>query len=379
MNRCAVFGLGKMGECIAWSMKQLGYEVYGIDIDKDKCSNALNQNYCDKINWDIESAKKEILDVDIIISALPYHQNYEIAHFAISKGIKYCDLGGSVPISQRINDLAKTHAKQPVFTDIGLAPGLVNIIACDAIRQLGEGNIENLEMSVGGIPIRGDNILNYGITWSLDGLLNEYRDECIVLEDGQEKKIPALRDVYNVEVYIDKHLQLFEGSPTSGAMAHSIEWFKSCGVKNAKYLTLRYPQHFGLIKWMMETLKLDNDTIKDYIEKTCPKDPIDAVVLEVYSDSVELHYNKTLTFFHDDFINLDNLSLSFEVYKYIDANAKKGFSAMQKATGFTAATIADMMVKKLILCNKTCSYELVNLNILLNKLEFLKNESTKSN
>lgn len=376
--KAAVFGLGKMGECIAWAMTKLGYEVIGIDTDVEKCRKNTENQYCQKTFYD---GKREILDVDIVISALPYHQNYEIAHFCISKGLKYCDLGGSIEVSKRINNLAAKHAIKPVFTDIGLAPGLVNIIGCEAVRQLGNNKVDNLEMCVGGIPMCANNIMNYGITWSLDGLLNEYRDDCIVLEDGQEKKIPALRDVYSVEVNIENQPYLFEGSPTSGAMAHSVDWFKKTGVKNAKYLTLRYPGHFSLIKWLTETLNLDNDTIKLYIEKTCPKDPIDFVVLNVYTYSEDIYYNKTLTFFHDDCLDLGDISLSFEALKHISMDAKGGFSAMQKATGFTAAGIADMMVKETTLYNhqKSCSYELVNLNNLLDTLEFLKNESTKSN
>ena len=364
MKKCAVFGLGKMGECVAWAMTQLGYEVTGIDTDVEKCRKNTENLYCMRAIYDVEDAKKDILDVDIVISCLPYHQNYEIAHFCIYNGLKYVDLGGSVNVSQRINDLAKTHAKQPIFTDVGLAPGLVNIVACDAIENLGYA--DDIEMCVGGLPIRTDNILLYGITWSLEGLLNEYRDDCIVLENGQDKKIKALSSLYKVEIPVEGEFISLEGSPTSGAMAHSIEYFKAEKVKNAKYLTLRYPNHFNMIDWLINTLHLDDNTIKDYIRKTCPENPIDVVALQVQAFAGDISYEKTLLFYHDDFIK-------DMYYSNVNHFGLGGFSAMQKATGFTTAAIALMMVNDVIKPSngQIYSYEDVDLERLLSVMDGL--------
>ena len=94
--------------------------------------------------------------------------------------MRYCDLGGRVDVSQNINEAAKNHgpANVPVFTDLGLAPGWVNILAEVGCRQL-HRQATTVRMMVGGLPdSKVNHPLDYVVTWSVYGLINEYKDDC---------------------------------------------------------------------------------------------------------------------------------------------------------------------------------------------------------
>jgi saccharopine dehydrogenase-like NADP-dependent oxidoreductase len=131
----------------------------------------------------------------------------------VENEIRYCDLGGRVDVSESINNLAKEKATRPVFTDLGLAPGWVNILAEQGYKELyGDKDDVHVEMMVGGLPDylqSANNPLRYGVTWSVDGLINEYRDDCIVLESGQIKTVKGMEGLQSVETEALGSLEAF--------------------------------------------------------------------------------------------------------------------------------------------------------------------------
>ena len=100
--------------------------------------------------------------------------------WCVDNEVRYCDLGGRVDVSESINEWAGKKATRPVFTDLGLAPGWVNILAEQGYKELnGPADDTHIEMMVGGLPDyleSSNNPLCYAVTWSVDGLINELKD-----------------------------------------------------------------------------------------------------------------------------------------------------------------------------------------------------------
>ena len=183
--RAVICGVGRMGQVIAWAMNEFGFHVIGLDQNEDLANGLPAVIDFLKVENENDIIKSLTLtSPDIVISSLPYHQTQTVAKQCIVHGsIPYCDLGGRVDVSSRINNMG---ASSPVFTDLGLAPGWVNILAehgCNELLKSGD-QAEDVKMMVGGIPEAPDNPLNYSVTWSIDGLINEYRDDCLILEKG---------------------------------------------------------------------------------------------------------------------------------------------------------------------------------------------------
>lgn len=330
--KAVIFGLGRMGTAIAYGMNKLGYKVH--------CADKVPTEYRLKglvkgAKFNLIKKQKDITDLliytkpDIVISSMPYHQLWPVAKACIDRGIRYCDLGGRVDVSEKINDYAKTKGTKPVFTDLGLAPGWVNI--------LGESMVghpvsppDRVELMVGGLPskvVTNDtynspnwNPLNYQVTWSVDGLINEYRDDCLVLKDGETVTVPGMDGL----VYVNSELGQLEAFYTSGGASHTIESMKKRGVKNCAYRTLRYPGHRDIIQWLIRTVQLDDDSLTNLFSKGCP-------AVEDFKDLVIVKVD----------VHKDDKCLSFEKI----VRADETFSAMQKATAFPISSVASLMAE----------------------------------
>jgi len=330
--RAIVCGVGRMGTAISWAMDKLGYHVIGMDTNPEAANNIpfkVNNQPSPKNEFfivdDAEDICKGIVAIgprpDIVISSLPYHQTEKLGHWCVENEVRYCDLGGRVDVSESINKLAKEKAIRPVFTDLGLAPGWVNILAEEGYQKLyGGGQITNVKMMVGGLPDyheSNENPLRYGVTWSVDGLINEYRDDCIILEEGQIKTVKGMDGLESVET---EKLGKLEAFYTSGGASHSVRSMKQRGVNNCSYKTLRYRGHRDIVKFLIKNCQLDDKTLNKIFVTGCGHANKDEVIIvaEVCKD------NKT-----------------WREEKLIKSDDR--FSAMQKATAFSISAVASIM------------------------------------
>jgi saccharopine dehydrogenase-like NADP-dependent oxidoreductase len=321
-----LFGYGRMGRTVSYYLRKLGYEVFAVDcaeiIEPDSNIKVLKSNEY-KYLFDTYSPH-------LIVSTLPYDRNIELASLAINNNIAYIDLGGKVSNTHKIREIA-ADKDVGVFTDLGLAPGLINILTEYYVKQ--KKNVHSVVAAVGGIPVAAqDYPFNYYCTWSLEGLANEYIDECEILHNGFSMKTRALNG--HSFVRINKLGQKLETFYTSGASAHSIERMKELGVKDFKYKTLRYIGHRNFIKSIVE-----DGSSQDLIN-----------IFKRLSDSAPVKKDQVV-----GWINLvdknDNELLNHEFL--IKSQGRN--SAMQIATSTPIVVVADMMLQG-YLPNKYLTY-----------------------
>tara|TARA_R110002020_G_scaffold173286_1_gene364124 strand:- start:21410 stop:22498 length:1089 start_codon:yes stop_codon:yes gene_type:complete len=314
-----IFGLGRMGTTIAYAMHTLGYKVH--------CADKMPNEY--RLRGLVPNAKftllkksKDIKDLilkvkpDVVISSLPYHQLWSVAKVCIDNNIRYCDLGGRVDVSEKINSYAKDKATKPVFTDLGLAPGWINIIAEHLISGLHK--IDNVKMYVGGLPVLKNNPLNYLVTWSVDGLLNEYVDDCLILKNGKLVTVAGMSGLQTVNTQLDE----LEAFYTSGGASHTLNRMKKRGVKNCSYRTFRYPGHIKMVEFLTRKCKLEDNTMKRIFEVGCTGDDSDPDLVILRS---EVTYGDMT-----------------RVYEKV-VHSTSSFSAMQRATAYSLTTVASLM------------------------------------
>ena len=317
--KALVCGYGRMGKCIHNGMQKLDFEVVAIDSYSEANKNFPETKFiCTPEFEDIEKAIN-YFQPDILICSLPYHQLLKVAEYAIAKGIRYCDLGGRVDVSKKINDLAAKQAKKPVITDLGLAPGLVNILAEWGYSTVGEG-VDTVNMFVGGLPeIKFNPPLNYAVTWSIDGLINEYKDNCEVLVDGELRSVAGMEGCQKVDfgLFEDENLEAFY---TSGGAAHTIETMQERGVKNCSYKTIRYEGHRDLVKFLIRDCDLTSNCLESIFETGCQNQYGDIVLVKAEVKAKDLTWNKEVIVGYDH-----------------------QFTAMQKSTSYSIASVAALM------------------------------------
>ena len=212
---------------------------------------------------------------DAVVNALPYHLAVATATLAREAGCHYFDLTEDVAATRAIQQLAKG-AQTAFMPQCGLAPGFIGIVA----HHLAQGfdALHDVKMRVGALPAFPTNALKYNLTWSVDGLINEYCHPCEAIRDGQLIEMLPLEGL--------EHFSLdgteYEAFNTSGGLGTLCETLAG-RVRTLDYKSVRYPGHQALMKMLLEDLQLKDDqqTLKDILRKSVPGTMQDVVLVFV--------------------------------------------------------------------------------------------------
>jgi saccharopine dehydrogenase-like NADP-dependent oxidoreductase len=213
--------------------------------------------------------------MDVVISACPYYLSLPIAQAARDAGVHYFDLTEDVGTTRRIRELSRD-ARGVFVPQCGLAPGFISIVAYELTKRF--DTLRRVRMRVGALPIFPSDALKYNLTWSTDGLINEYCNPCEVIYDGE------LREVLPLEGYEQFSLDgvTYEAFNTSGGLGTLCDTLKG-NVDNLNYKTIRYPGHCELIKFLVNDLRLGKrrELFKDVLEHAVPVTAQDLVLIFV--------------------------------------------------------------------------------------------------
>ena len=279
----AVLGLGKVGLLAATFLDEAGFEVVGIDQRPPRQATAFPVRTCDI--GDVAVLRAELAQVEAVLSCLPYHLNRSIAETAHALGIHYFDLTEDVGTTQRIVELSETSAGL-MAPQCGLAPGFVAIVAASQIESFDVSR--SVRMRVGALPQHPTGLLGYAFNWSPEGVVNEYLNDCEVLEEGVRKWVSAMEG--RETLYVDgTQLEAFTTSGGLGTMCDSYE----DRVANIDYKTIRYPGHMDLMNFFFhELLMREQRSLAGQI-LTNAKPPVSDDVVFVHVSS-EGHINGQL-------------------------------------------------------------------------------------
>lgn len=284
MHKVLLLGAGKIGSLIATLLAgSEDYFVHVGDIDPEplkRLDAELSPAHATTAVFDVldKAATERYLsgnELDAVISSLPYYCNPTVAELARTHNLHYFDLTEDVESTHRIHAIA-AGADHAFIPQCGLAPGVVSIVANELMTHF--DSVETVKMRVGALPVHPSNALKYSLTWSTDGLINEYGNICYGIENGQKVALMPLEGYETIE--IDGLLyEVFNTSGGLGTLADS----HAGKVKTMNYKTLRYPGHCEKIHLLMVDLKLneDRETMKRILENAIPKTLQDVVLIYV--------------------------------------------------------------------------------------------------
>ncbi len=286
MKNVLVIGGGKIGSVIAELLvntpEDSGYRVTVADhsattlarIDADSPQSArLNTQLLDVT--DSGQLRDALHGKFAVLSAAPYHLTLHVAQAAKAAGVHYLDLTEDVASTRAIRALA-LDATTAFIPQCGLAPGFISIVAADLARRF--DTLDSVRMRVGALPAYPSNALNYNLTWSTEGVINEYCEPCEAIVDGQVREVPALEE--REEFSLDG--VLYEAFNTSGGLGTLCETL-SGKVRTLNYRTIRYPGNAAIMKALLHDLRLKDrrDVLKDILEKSLPATMQDVVIVFV--------------------------------------------------------------------------------------------------
>ena len=209
------------------------------------------------------------------ISACPFHLTPVIAAAAVDVGAHYFDLTEDVESTRRVKALA-TSATTALVPQCGLAPGFISVLAYAMTRKF--DSLRDVQMRVGALPVYPTNALKYNLTWSTDGLINEYCNPCEAINDGRLRETLALEEI---EAFSLDGVA-YEAFNTSGGLGTLCETLEG-KVENLNYKTVRYPGHRDIVKMLIRDLRLGQrrEILKDVLEESVPMTHQDVVLVFV--------------------------------------------------------------------------------------------------
>jgi saccharopine dehydrogenase-like NADP-dependent oxidoreductase len=137
----------------------------------------------------------------------------------------------------------------------GLAPGFIAIVGASLAENFSK--IRSIKLRVGALPQNPTGLLGYAFNWSPEGVVNEYLNDCEVIEDGVHKWVSPLEWL---ETLVIHGVQL-EAFTTSGGLGTMCDTYEG-RVENLDYKTIRYPGHASLMNFFFHELLMRQDRKK---------------------------------------------------------------------------------------------------------------------
>lgn len=276
--RIALLGAGHIGQTVARLLTDSGdYQVTVIDRDPAALARLQAEGLATRVaeTSEADALLAVLRGQDAVLNALPYHLATRAAGAALEAGCHYFDLTEDVAATREIQRLAQG-ARTAFMPQCGLAPGFIGIVA----HHLAQGfdALHEVKMRVGALPAFPTNALKYNLTWSVDGLINEYCHPCEAIRGGRNIEVLPLEGL--------EHFSLdgteYEAFNTSGGLGTLCETLAG-RVQSLDYKSVRYPGHQALMKMLLEELQLnqDTETLKAILRKSIPSTMQDVVLVFV--------------------------------------------------------------------------------------------------
>jgi saccharopine dehydrogenase-like NADP-dependent oxidoreductase len=284
VHKVLVLGAGKIGSLICGLLAESGdYEVHLADVDPKVARGVvaahdldhLHAHGLDARNGAALAAHLARHPADAVVSSLPYYCNVGVAEAARAAGCHYFDLTEDVAVTRAVRHLADG-SERAFVPQCGLAPGFISIAGNALIGHFDE--LRSVKLRVGALPQHPNNVLKYSLTWSTEGLINEYGNPCEAIVDGRATEVAPLEGLEEIEI----DGTLYEAFNTSGGLGSLGDTYGD-RAQGMDYKTIRYPGHCAQMRLLMNDLKLNHDraTLKRVLENAVPQTLQDVVVVYV--------------------------------------------------------------------------------------------------
>lgn len=354
MNKTyAVLGSGMQGTAAAYDLALHANPTRIVmgDLDPDQ-----SQTNADRINrlvgrdacvpaqvnaLDSASLAKFLEPVDVLLSCVPYWMHPQVAAIAIATRTSMVDMGGDTDVSLKtlaLNEDAKA-ASVSIVPDTGLAPGLVNNLGAYFIENLDE--VDTIKLYCGGLPQNPKPPFNYKLVFNIEGLVTEYVDQARVIRNGEVEMVDTLDEL---EILHVEGLGEMEAFTTSGGTSTAPYTFKD-RVRNYDYKTIRFPGHCEKMRIFMDFGFWNTEKIAVHGQLVEPREVFHRLMGPRLRDDADV-----------DQVVVRGVGMGTRGGKHttlqIDIHDKfdhaTGFSAMERMTGFSTATIAKEVADGLV-------------------------------
>ncbi|KAB0268700.1 saccharopine dehydrogenase family protein [Microvirga brassicacearum] len=278
MHSILVIGAGKIGSTIADMLHETGDYAVTVADSSAAALKAVGTPGIKTVQLDFADAvalQAALKGHYAVLSAAPFHLTGHVAKAARLNGVNYFDLTEDVATTRMVKELAED-ATTALIPQCGLAPGFISIAAHDIASRFDK--LDTVRLRVGALPQYPSNALSYNLTWSTDGVINEYIERCEAVVEGKLREVPAMEELEEFSLDGTR----FEAFNTSGGLGTLCETLDG-KVRSLNYKTIRYPGHCALMRVLLNDLQLSHrrEVLKDILEHAVPATMQDMVIVFV--------------------------------------------------------------------------------------------------
>ncbi len=285
---------------------------------------------------DLAKVRKLAEKADVMVSCVPYFLNLQLAKTAIAAKTHFVDLGGNTDIVLKelaLHGQAKK-AGVTLLPDVGLGPGMTTTVAVHGMSQL--DSVDEVMIRDGGLPQNPIPPMNYMLTFSEHGLINEYVEDATALRDFKVVKVPGLSEIESIDV---PGLGRMEAAHASGGLSTLAHTFAG-KIRRMDCKLIRYPGHCDVIN-AMTAMGFFSQKPRKVAGATIAPRQLSAVLFREHFDHPG---EKDMVVIHTTVRGTKNGKKAEVVYDMlVRYDEQNKLTAMMQTTGFPAAIVAQML------------------------------------
>jgi lysine 6-dehydrogenase len=345
-----VLGSGRQTTASAYDLGKFGDagKITMADADLARAQTAaacvnqlLGQPVAGAIALDVRdepAVRRALAGHDVALSGVPYFFNLALSKIAIAAGVSFCDLGGNTDIvrQQHALDADAKATGVRVVPDCGMGPGLGNTLGVYAMSLLDQP--EHVYLFDGGLPRHPQPPFNYLLSFSVEGLTNEYYGGITLLRDGQLVHVPCFTELEMIDVPPIGRLEAFI---VAGGVS-TAPWTFQGKLKTYQLKILRYPGTFAQLKAFSDLGLYELDPVEVDGKPVIPRHVFHAL----YEPKVSGPVIDDICIIRAQAVGLKSGRRTNAVVEVIDYyDSATGFTSMQRTTGWHLSIVASLMAR----------------------------------
>ena len=213
--RIHCLGGGLVGSFVTRKLVEDGFDVHLFDVVNRATPAVFHLK---------DAASADHSSADLIVNMVPGSIGHDVLRVLHEQGHNIVDLSFSETTPDQL-----PAGQGVVLWDVGIAPGLSNMLVALAQREL--GRLDKVSIKVGGNPAQPDDVWSYMAPFSPHDVIAEYTRPARIVRDGTVTVVPAMDELHTVdangrtmEAFLTDGLRSLINLPADSMGEYTVRW-----------------------------------------------------------------------------------------------------------------------------------------------------------
>ncbi|HLW75092.1 MAG TPA: saccharopine dehydrogenase C-terminal domain-containing protein [Gammaproteobacteria bacterium] len=333
MAKIGIVGAGMVGSVIAQDLAA-AHDVTSADVSAPALARLAEKGIKTQSldSRDAGALQTFVAPFDLVVTAVPGFMGFATLKSVIEAGKDVADISFFPEDALALDALAKQKGVR-VITDVGVAPGMDNVILGHHDKHM---KVTRFECLVGGLPQKPEPPFLYKAPFSPIDVIEEYTRPARLQRGGKVVTLPALTEREMIRFERPGELEAFNTDGLRSLL------FTMAHIPDMSEKTLRYPGHIALIESLKQAGFFGETPLDVKGGKVAPLDLTSRLLIDQWKlkpGEPELTVMRVTVEGEEQGRRLRHVWDMYDEY-----DPKTGFSSMARTTGFTCAAAANLLL-----------------------------------